>query len=62
MSDRIEINSAFIEQVVALIESNNSKELSGIIADLHFADITEIIEYLSDNDAHILFDLLNEEK
>ena len=62
MSDRIEINSAFIEQVVALIESNNSKELSGIIADLHFADIAEIIEYLSDNDAHILFDLLNEEK
>ena len=62
MSDRIEINSAFIEQVVALIENNNSKELSGIIADLHFADITEIIEYLSDNDAHILFDLLNEEK
>ena len=62
MPDRIEINSAFIEQVVALIESDNSKELSGIIAGLHFADIAEIIEYLSDNDAHILFDLLNEGK
>ena len=62
MSDRIEINSAFIEQVVALIESNNSQELSGIIADLHFADIAEIIEHLSDKDTHILFDLIEEEK
>jgi len=62
MSDRIEINSAFIERVVALIESNNSQELSSIIADLHFADIAEIIEHLSDNDAHILFDLIEEEK
>jgi magnesium transporter len=62
MSDRIEINSAFIEQVVDLIESNNSQELSGIIADLHFADIAEIIEHLSDKDTHILFDLIEEEK
>jgi magnesium transporter len=62
MSDRIEINSTFIEQVVALIESNNSQELSGIIADLHFADIAEIIEHLSDKDTHILFDLIEEEK
>ena len=62
MSDRIEINSAYIEQITSLIEANNSAELSLIIADLHIADLAEIIEDLSINNAHFLFNLIEEEK
>ena len=62
MSDRIEINSAYIEQITSLIEANNSTELSLIISDLHIADIAEIIEDLSIDSAHFLFDLIEEEK
>jgi len=62
MSDRIEINSAYIEQITSLIEANNSTELSLIISDLHIADIAEIIEDLSIDNAHFLFDLIEEEK
>ena len=62
MSDRKEINSAYIEQIASLIEANNSAELSLIIADLHIADIAEIIDDLSVDNAHFLFDLIEEEK
>jgi len=62
MSDRIEINSAYIEQIASLIEANNSAELSLIIADLHIADLAEIIEDLSIDNAHFLFNLIEEEK
>jgi magnesium transporter len=62
MSDRIEINSAYIEKIASLIEANNSAELSLIIADLHIADIAEIIDDLSIDNAHFLFDLIEEEK
>ena len=62
MSDRIEINSAYIEQITSLIEANNSAELSLIIADLHIADIAEIIEDLPIDNARFLFNLIEEEK
>ena len=62
MSDRIEINSTYIEQIENLIDANNSIELSVLIADLHIADIAEIIENMSPNNAHFLFDLIEEEK
>ena len=62
MSDRIKINSAYIEQIASMIEANNSAELSLIIADLHIADIAEIIDDLSIDNAHFLFDLIEEEK
>ena len=62
MSDRIEINSAYIEKIARLIEANNSAELSLIIDDLHIADIAEIIDDLSIDNAHFLFDLIEEEK
>jgi magnesium transporter len=62
MSDRIEINSTYIEQIENLIDANNSIELSVLIADLHIADIAEIIEGMSPNNAHFLFDLIEEEK
>ena len=62
MSDRIKINSAYIEQIASMIEANNSAELSLIIDDLHIADIAEIIDDLSIDNAHFLFDLIEEEK
>ena len=62
MSDRIEINSAYIEQITTLIESNNSAKLSVILSDLHIADIAEIIEDIAIDDAHFLFDLIEAEK
>jgi len=62
MSNRIEINSEYIRQIANLIEVTNSSELSLIISDLHIADIAEIIEYLSIDNAHFLLDLIEEEK
>ena len=62
MSDRIKINSAYIEQINSLIEVNNSSELILIIADLHSADIAEIIEDVSIDNAHFLFNLIEEKK
>ena len=47
MSDKLEINSAYIDQLTALIEKNNSKELIKILDELHITDIAEIIEDLS---------------
>ena len=48
MSDKKEINTTFIEQIVTLIKRNNSKELTDIIADLHVADIAEILKEIRD--------------
>ena len=62
MSVRISINSIYIDQIAKLIEGNNFTELKLIITDLHPADISEIIEYLSIDNAHFLFKLIEEEK
>ena len=62
MSDRIAINSSYIEQIASLIEVNDFTELNAIIADLHIADIAEIIEDLPIENAHFLFNLIEEEK
>ncbi len=62
MSDKIEINSAYLNQIASLIEVNNFTKLSVIIADLHIADIAEIIENLSIDNAHFLFNLIEEGK
>ena len=62
MSDRIEINSSYIEQIISLAETKNSAELTLIITELHIADIAEIIEDLSIENAHFLFELIEEEK
>mgnify|MGYP001461759591 CR=1 FL=1 len=62
MSDRIKINSTYLEQIENLIDSNNAIELNTLIADVHIADIAEIIEGMSPNNAHFLFNLIEEEK
>lgn len=62
MSDKLEINSAYIENLSSLIDSQNSKELSSIISELHIADIAEIIKNLSTDNAKYLFDLISDEE
>ena len=62
MSDKLEINSVYIDQLTALIEENNSQELIKILDELHSADIAEIIEYLSSENAKHLYDLIADEE
>ena len=62
MSDKIEINSAYIEELTSLIEAQNSKELISRIVELHIADIAEIIEDLSLENAKYLFELISDEE
>jgi len=62
MSDKIEINSAYIEELTSLIEAQNSKELISRIVELHIADISEIIEDLSLENAKYLFELISDEE
>ena len=61
MSDKIEINSAYIEELTSLIEAQNSKELISRIKELHIADIAEIIEDLSLENVKYLFELISDE-
>ena len=62
MSDKIEINSAYIDELTSLIESQNSKELISKIVELHIADIAEIIGDLSLENAKYLFELISDEE
>ena len=62
MSDKIEINSAYIEELTSLIEAQNSKELISRIVELHIADIAEIIENVSLENAKYLFELISDEE
>ena len=62
MSDKLEINSTYIDQLTALIKENNSQELIKILDELHIADIAEIIEDLSLENAKHLYDLISDEE
>ena len=62
MSDKLEINSAYIDQLTALVNENNSQELIKILDELHVADIAEIIEDLSSVNAKHLYGLITEEE
>ena len=62
MSDKLEINSAYIDQLTALIEANNCQELIKILDELHIADIAEIIEGLLSENAKHLYDLISDEE
>jgi len=62
MSDKIEINSAYIIELTSIIEAKKSKELISRIEELHIADIAEIIEDLSLENAKYLFELISDEE
>jgi len=62
MSDKIEINSAYIEELTTLIEGKESSRLSDIITSIHVADIAEIIEDLSTHNAKYFYNLIDNEE
>ena len=57
--DNYEINAAFFSSIKALIESNQSKKLKLKLQKLHYADIAEILEQMSTDDAIYLIKLLD---
>ena len=62
MSDKIEINNLYIEQLIVLIQKNDSSKLIKIITKLHTADVAEIIESLSTEYAKYFYKLITNEE
>ena len=62
MSENIEITAGLVQKISLSIEQKNSEELLDLIADLHIADIAEILEELSVSQAQYLHHLIDEEK
>ena len=62
MSNNKEINTDFLQELSELISENSKKIIQEKISDLHVADIGELIKNLSIEQAHYLFQLLDEEK
>ena len=57
-----EINSQFLSELSNFISNNSDKKIQSLICDLHIADIAEIIEELSIEQATYLFQLIDEER
>ena len=57
-----EINNEFIENLESLIENREDQVIIDLFAEEHTADIAEIIDELSNDDATYLFRLLDSEK
>lgn len=57
-----DINSQFLSELSNFISNNSDKKIQSLICDLHIADIAEIIEELSIEQATYLFQLIDEEK
>ena len=62
MSNNNEINSNFLQQIANLISNYSNENIQKLIEDLHVADIAEIINNLSDEEANYIFQLIDEEK
>ena len=62
MSSKKEINSQFLSELSDFISNNSDKKTQSLICDLHIADIAEIIEELSIEQATYLFQLIDEER
>ena len=59
---QFEVTREFIEQLETLIEEKNTKEVESIMAEFHPADIAEMMEDLSSDEAKFIFLLLDGEK
>ncbi len=59
--DVIQIDSELLENISVLIENQASESLLNIMADLHPADIGEIINHLKIEDAQFVFEILDTE-
>ncbi|MBS9766012.1 MAG: magnesium transporter [Flavobacteriaceae bacterium] len=56
------LTDEMIEQIEQLIKNNDNKALFDLVGDWHFADIAELVEELSIEDALFLIKLLDKEK
>ena len=62
MSERTEITGELVQKISLSILENNSSKLNNLIADLHIADIAEVLENLSVSEAQFLYHIIDEEK
>ncbi|MBT6809000.1 MAG: magnesium transporter [Flavobacteriales bacterium] len=62
MSGNNKINRELLENLSSLIKGKSSGEIKDIICDLHIADVAEIIEEFSIEQANFVFQLMDEEK
>ena len=62
MSNNNEINTNLLKQISDLISVRSNKNIKKLIEDLHVADIAEIINNLTDQEANYLYQLIDEEK
>ncbi|MDD7915576.1 magnesium transporter [Polaribacter ponticola] len=57
-----EITNIFLNNLTELINSNRDKEISSLFSEVHFADIAEVLEELSFDEAIYIIKLLDSEK
>lgn len=62
MSEKTEIKASFVQEISVQIKQENTAKLQDLIADLHVADIAEILEELSVSHAQFLYQIIDEEK
>ena len=62
MSRKIEITAELIQQFSLFVEQKDSEKLLDLIADLHIADIAEILKELSLSQAQFFYHIIDEEK
>ena len=62
MSEKIEITASLAQEISVRIKQENIAKLQDLIADLHVADIAEILEELSVSHAQFLYQIIDEEK
>ncbi|MAW21215.1 MAG: magnesium transporter [Flavobacteriales bacterium] len=62
MSNKIEINSIYIQELTTLIEHKDSTKVVSKLEELHIADIAEVIETLSSDNAKYIFNLISDEE
>ena len=62
MSENNKINRELLENLSSLIKGKSSGKIKDIICDLHIADVAEIIEEFSIEQANFIFQLMDEEK
>ena len=62
MSEKIEITASFVQEISIQIKQENTAKLQDLIADLHVADIAEILEELPVSHAQFLYQIIDEEK
>ena len=61
MSNKIDLNSTYLEKITTLIKHKESSKLTKIITDIHAADIAKIINNLSKENAKYIYDLIKED-